>query len=373
MKFSCDKAPLLSSILTVSRAVSSRSSIAALEGILIVADTKLILYGYNMEIGIREELEADIEVPGSVVIVSRLLTDIIRRLPDDKVVFSLSDKMVMHIECGRSIYDISACYDGQAFPNMPSVPEEECALMTKRMLKEMIQGTVFAVSENDAKKIHMGSKFVWENGCLSVVSIDGFRLAMRRQAYTGTAPQEDFVVPGAALREVEKLLSDGEENIRIVLGSRHIMFQIDTITLTTRLLEGEFINYMATIPKEQPVSVTLNTQEFASCIERVSLLINEKIKNPLRLYLEENRIVVSCTTALGAAQDDCPATVVGLPEDNPEMEIGFNHRYLLEALNSLKEQQCVIRFTNPLSPCIIVPQEGDAFMHMILPVRLRSE
>ena len=373
MRFSCEKHLLLSAILNVSRAVPTRSSISALEGILFVVDRSIKLSGYNLEVGIREEIEADIEETGSVVVSARLLSEIVRRLPDERVMISLSKKMVLHIECGRAVFDIAACLDGQSFPQMPAVPEEESAVLSQKMLREMIQGTLFAVSENDTKKVHMGSKFIWRDNTLTLVSIDGFRMAVRRQVYEGKEPNEDFIVPGAALREVERLLTGVEENVRIVLGKRHILFQMGTVTLTTRLLEGEFINYTASIPSYQPISVSLDVKELKACIERVSLLINEKVKNPVRLKLEENCIHLSCTTALGAAQDDCPAQIEGVPEGQHELEIGFNHRYLLDALNALPDEDCIIKLSNPLSPCVMVPKEGESYLYMILPVRLRVE
>ena len=374
MEFSCEKALLLSAILNVSRAIPARSSVSALEGIFFETDGNLLkLCGYNLEVGIQEVIEADIVTPGSVVVASRLLTEIVRRLPDDRVTFLLSETMVMHISCGRAVYEISACLEGESYPRMPFVQEEGSAELSQRMLRDMIRGTLFAVSENDTKTVHMGSKFSWDEETLTVVSIDGYRLALWKQQYEGTAPQEDFVVPGTALREVERLLTEEDKTVRLVLGNKHICFEFGDVTLTTRLLEGDFINYMSTIPAEQPISVSMNMREFEASIERVSLLIHEKIKNPIRIKLEKNSLYISCITALGSAKDYCSAQVEGLEQEAEGMEIGFNHRYLLEALRALPAQECIIRLSNPLSPCVIVPREGNAFLHMILPVRLRAD
>ena len=373
MKFSCERALLLSAIVNVSRAVPTRSSIAALEGILIEAGDKLRLTGFNLEIGITEELDAGITVPGTVVVGMRLLSDIVRRLPDDMVVFSLNDKMIMHIECGNTVFDISSCLEGSIYPQMPTVQEEKTAELPQKMLREMIRGTLFAVSDSDAKQIHTGSKFIWEENKLTLVSIDGYRLALRRETYEGQPPGEDFVVPGSALREVERLLTgEDEDTVRLVLGGRHILFEMGTVTLTTRLLEGEFLNYKTTIPTDQPVSILMESQALTDGIGRVSLLINEKVKSPVRLKIEKESITISCVTALGAAQDVCPAQVEGLPEEQA-LEIGFNNRYLLDVLHVLPDEQCLAKLANPLSPCVIVPQEGDAYLYMILPVRLRAD
>ena len=371
MNFSCEKALLLSALLNVSRAVPSRSSVAALEGILIEAGQRLRLTGYNLEVGISEQLDADITRSGSAVVNARLLTDIVRRLPDDTVTFTMGENMVLHITCGGAAFDVASCMEGSAFPKMTAVVKEKSAALPQKMLREMIHGTLFAVSDSENKTVHNGAKFIWEDGSLVVVAIDGYRLALRRQPFEGDAPGEDFVVPGQALREVERLLVDSDDaGVSLVLGGRHILFQMGEVTLTTRLLEGEFMNYQTTVPKDQPVRVTPDADAVTAGLERVSLLISEKVKNPVRLRLAEDTLFLSCTTALGAARDSCPAWIEGL---EGEMEIGFNHKYLLDALRALPDGDCEIRLTNPLSPCVIAPKEGDAYVYMVLPVRLRVE
>lgn len=373
MKFTCEKALLSAAIASASRVVPSRSNLTALEGILIEAGQRLRLTGFNLEVGIRTELDADIRTQGSAVVGARLLSDIVRRLPDDVISFSLDDKMILHIECGQIVFDISSCLDGSTYPEMPYVKETNKAVLPQKMLRDMIHGTLFAVSDNETKVIHTGSKFFWEDGLLTIVSVDGYRLALRRKEYEGTGLASDFVVPGTALREVERLLSDSdEETVSIMLGARHILFAMGGTTLITRLLEGDFLNYKNTIPQEYPLSVTLDVEAFMAGIDRVSLLVNEKIKNPVRIGFAADRINMSCVTSLGHAKDVCAATVEGaLPDEG--FEIGFNHRYLLDALHALPDHNCVFQLINPLSPCVITPQEGDEYLYMILPVRLRNE
>ena len=373
MKFTCKKSLLLSAILNVSRAVPAHSSISALEGILIEAGSELKLTGFNLEIGICETVEADVTAPGGVIVMARLLTDIIRRLPDEDASFFLNDKMILHIESGKSVFDISSCLSNSLFPQMSPVEEENIAVFSKKMLCDMIRGTLFAVSENDAKKVHMGSKFIWEEERLTIVSIDGFRMAIRTEKNKGKKPEKDFVVPGMALRELERLMSgEEEEDVRIIQGGSQILFEIGSVTLTSRLLEGEFLNYQTLIPQNLHISVSLDIKEFIACLGRVSLLINEKIKNPVRLILDRDKLRLSCTTALGAAQDVCPAQVEGI-KDGESLEIGVNHKYFLDALHALPNNDCDIRLSGPLSPLLIVPKEGDSFLYMILPVRLRTD
>ncbi len=372
MKFSCERALISTAINSVSRVVPSRSNLTALEGILMEAGDRLRLTGFNLEVGIRAELDADIQTQGTVVVGARLLSDIVRRLPDDMVHFSLNEKMIMHISCGQAEFDISSCLEGGTYPEMPSVMEEQSGTIPQRLLRELIHGTLFAVSDNESKAVHTGSKFYWEDGMLTVVSVDGYRLALRRHPIEGGGLSGEFVVPGVALREVERLLGDDDEQtVSLLLGKRHILFSFGDTTLITRLLEGDFLNYKTTIPTEMPVQILMDVEEFAAGIDRVSLLINDKIKNPVRIKLEPEQMHMSCITSLGRAQDCCQVKSEGLPDDG--IEIGFNHRYVLEALRALPDSDCVLKLSGPLAPCVIVPHEGDAYLYMILPVRLRAE
>ncbi|MDR1157260.1 MAG: DNA polymerase III subunit beta [Oscillospiraceae bacterium] len=372
MKFSCEKALLLAAISNVSRIVPSRSSIAALEGILLEVGDQLRLTGYNLEVGIRAELNVNVERTGSVVIGARLLSEIVRKLPDDVVTFDLRDKLVMNIRCGQSVFDIASCLDGASYPELPTVSEEQAAALPQALLRGMIHETIFAVSENENKIIHTGSQFNWGDGKLIVVSVDGYRLALRRETTEGGF-LGSFVVPGAALREVERLLSDKEsETVKLVLGGRHISFLLGDTVLVTRLLEGEFLNYRTAMPESLPIDVRLNIRAFTAGIERVSLLINEKIKNPVRLLVRPDGVDLSCRTSLGFAADACEAEVTGaLPSAG--FEVGFNHRYLLDALHVLPGENFRLKLLSPLAPCVLMPDEGDAYFYMVLPVRLRAD
>ncbi|MDR0382123.1 MAG: DNA polymerase III subunit beta [Oscillospiraceae bacterium] len=373
MKFSCEKALLLAAISHVSRIIPSRSSIAALEGILIETNDRLRLTGFNLEVGIRTELDVDVERTGSVVVGARLLGEIVRKLPDETVTFEMRDKLVMNIRCGQSVFDIASCLDGVSYPELPEVSEEQATMLPQALLRGMIHETIFAVSDNENKIIHTGSQFNWGEGKLVIVSVDGYRLALRRESTEGAGFSGSFVVPGVALREIERLLSDKEdETVKLVLGGRHISFFMGDTVLVTRLLEGDFLNYRTAMPASLPVDVRLNIRDFTAGIERVSLLINEKIKNPVRLLVRPGGVDLSCRTSLGFAADACEAEVTGeLPEAG--IEIGFNHRYLLDALHVLPGESFRLKLLSPLAPCVLMPDEGDAYFYMVLPVRLRAD
>lgn len=366
MKFSCEKALLQSAIATASRAVSPKSSIPALEGLLLEADKLLSITGYNLETGIRTKVEADIQKTGSLVLPARLLGDIIRKLPDDVVVFS-ADQLAVHIQCGFSEFNLMGM-DPEDFPQLPMVDYQNSFTVTERTLRAMISETSFAISDNESRPIHTGSLFEVELDRFTIVSVDGFRLALRREAVVESEGAFSFVVPGGALNEVEKICRDSEDTATVTVGVKHILFQMSDTILVSRRLEGEFLAWQKAIPKENPIKVTANTRSLLQSIERVSLIISEKLKSPLRCEFGENEIRLTTKTAIGNASDCCP--VLG---NGGDLEIGFNNRYMMDALKAAPAESVRLELSTGVSPCVILPAEGEEnFIYMVLPVRLRS-
>ena len=369
MKFSCEKALLQAAISVTSRAVSPKSSIPALEGILVEASTDLRLTGYNLETGIRTSIPAEIREEGSLVLSARLFGDIIRKLPDDIVTFSAQNYTV-NIKCGMSEFNILAT-DAEEFPELPTVEYQNTITLPQSTLKSMISQTLFAVSDNESRPIHTGSLFeVGENGSLTVVSVDGYRLALRREQTTGKegAAQFSFVVPGAALSEVEKICSDVDEPAQVVQGARHVMFKVGDTILVARRLEGEFLAYRQAIPRNNPTILTGDRRELMSSIDRVSLIITEKQKSPLHCTFSDGLLKIRTNTAIGNAYDECQ-----IQGDGGDLEIGFNNRYLMDALKNAPADQVKLELNTPISPCVIVPAEGEeTFIYMVLPVRLKA-
>jgi DNA polymerase-3 subunit beta len=366
MKFSCEKALLQSAIATASRAVSPKSSIPALEGLHLEADKHLSITGYNLETGIRTKVEADIQKTGSIVLPARLLGDIIRKLPDDIVVFS-TDHLEVHIQCGFSEFHLMGM-DAEDFPQLPTVDYQNSFSVIERTLKAMISETSFAISDNESRPIHTGSLFEIEKESFTIVSVDGFRLALRREAVLESEGEFSFVVPGAALGEVEKICRDSENTATVTIGAKHILFQMGDTLLVSRRLEGEFLAWQKAIPKENPITVTVNTRSLLQSIERVSLIISEKLKSPLRCIFAENEIRLATKTAIGNASDCCPVEGNG-----GELEIGFNYRYMMDALKAAPADNVRLELSTGVSPCVILPAEGEEnFIYMVLPVRLRA-
>lgn len=368
MKFSCEKALLQAAISTTSRAVSPKSSIPALEGILLEAGNDLRLTGYNLETGIRTIVPADIREEGTLVLGARLFGEIVRKLPDDIVTFQ-SENYMVNIKCGMSEFNILGT-DPEEFPELPTVEYQNSLILPQSRLKAMISQTLFAVSDNETRPIHTGSLFEVDSNGLTIVSVDGYRLALRHEAIDKKEGAEtfSFVVPGAALSEVEKICSDVYEPASVTQGARHVMFKVGDTMLVSRRLEGEFLAYRQAIPRNNTIHVEGETRALLSSIDRVSLIISDKLKSPLRCVFDSNLLKISTKTAIGDAYDECP-----LSGDGGGLEIGFNNKYLMDALKAAPADKVRLELTTGVSPCVILPTEGEEnFLYMVLPVRLKA-
>ncbi|MGN0985468.1 MAG: DNA polymerase III subunit beta [Candidatus Enterenecus sp.] len=369
MKFSCEKALLQNAVMTAGRVVASKSSILALEGVLVEAeDSGLRLSGYNLETGIVTRVDADVEQKGAVVLSARLFGEIIRKLPDDMVSVSSEGNQV-HISCGPTSFDILGS-SAEEFPELPTVDEGNQLVITQSALRSMISRVIFAVSDNESRPIHTGALFEVDGEELTMVAVDGYRLALRREKLVrASAPVFSFVVPGAALNEVDKICADSDEEVTVTGGERHITFEIGTTVLVARRLEGEFLNYRNTIPHNNAVVLEVNTADLQISIDRASLIINDKLKSPLRCKFGDGVLSITSRTAIGSAFDTCP--VAG---DGKGLEIGFNNRFLMEAVKAAPADRVRLELNTATSPCLLLPAEGkeDNFLYMVLPVRLKA-
>ena len=370
MKFSCEKAILQTAINTASRAVASKSSIPALEGLLLEAHHGFLsVSGYNMQLGIRSRFAADITEEGELVLNARLFGDIIRKMPDDVIVLSSDEKSLVSVTCGDANFNILGLSAGD-FPELPAVEDDYTCTLPQSTLKGMIGGTSFAVSTNESRMIHTGSLFEIGSGELTVVSVDGFRLALRREKYSKVEGGAfSFVAPGSALNEVEKICGDTDEDAMIILGACHVQFEVGETQLICRRLEGDFLDYKNAIPRTNPIALTVDKRALINSIDRVSVVISDKMKSPIRCVFGDGAVKLSAKTGNGDARDSCP---IGGSGNN--LEIGFNNRYLLDALRYAPADTLRLELNSGITPAIIVPTEGEEnFLYMVLPVRLKAE
>ena len=368
IQFTCPQDELLSAINVASRTVSQKSTIPALEGLLINAGTLLTLTGYNLETGISVSLGADVRESGSAVFPARLFGDIVRRVPGETVTVSVDEGYRVKIVSGISSFSIMAT-PADDYPSLPDVEYDKAVNLPQGVLKDMIAGTIFSVSENQARPIQTGCKFEIQGDEITVVAVDGFRLALRREKIDNPEGRQlSFVAPAPALREVEKILTDSEEDASFILGTRHILFQVGGATLVCRLLEGEFLDWRRVVPTDQPIRLETGVWELTDSVERVSLIVSEKLKSPVRCTFGDNVAALRTSNSLGNAYDECPMTGSG-----GDLEIGFNCRYFLEALKAIPSDKIYLELKSSLSPAVMAPVEGNSFVYMVLPVRLKAE
>lgn len=369
MKFTCEKALLVSAISVASRTVAVKSAIPGLEGIHVRAGAKVTLSGYNLETGITVTLDADIAETGEAVFPARLFFDIIRKLPDDTVSVSVDESFKVSIRGGISSFSITAL-SAEDYPELPDVDSQKGISLPQKELKAMISGTIFAVSDNMARPIHTGIMFEVENDSITTIAVDGYRLALRRYL-----PKDEeigrtlkFVAPAAALREVEKILEDVDEPCTFYLGPKHILFTIGEATLVCRILEGEFLDWRRVLPQNNPVVMVTKVSQITDSIERVSLVISEKLKSPVRCLFGSNEASFRTVSTIGTASDKC--SIAG---DGQDLEIGFNSKYLLDALKAVPDEECTLELINGLSPIVLNPTDGSRrYSYMVLPVRLKA-
>lgn len=368
MKFDCNTQILSEICSNVQRTVSQKTSIPSLEGILIKAEENIItLTGYDLEVGMITSTEAKVYENGSIILNAKILCDILRNLPEEIVSIESDERLSCKIKSGEAEFSLIGISTAE-YPELPSVNGGFPIVVNADLLKDMIRKTIFATAENDAKIVHTGVRFEINQNNIRLVAVDGFRLAIRNEKIDYAGEEKVFVVPKKTLNEVLKLSMGGEETISLNVGKRHIVFEIGNYNLVSRLLDGEFLNYKAAISGNSASTVKVNVRKFINSIERTSLIITDRAKSPIRCIFDNDLIKISSTTILGSANDRVSAEMSG-----EKIEMGFNNKFLLDALRVCDTDEVIIRLSSPVHPIIIVPTDGDSFLFLILPVRLKTE
>lgn len=367
MKFSCGKKSFSEAINIIQRAVSTRSTLPALEGILINASSGMLtLTSNDLEIGMTTSIPADIEEQGSIVLNAKLFSEIVRKLPAEKVTVSADSKLLTTVTSGASEFTILGIPSSE-FPETPTLSECENFNIPQNILAGMIRQTLFCISTDDTKPVHTGSLFELSQGIIRIVSVDGYRLAIRTEKIDNSLPLK-FVIPGKTLSEILKMLTDSEDPISMNIGKRHILFKIGNYTIISRLLEGDFLDYRSVIINKSSTEIRVNVRAFSDSIERASLLISDRLKSPVRCLFEKDSIKITCSTSTGKVYDEIPASLSG-----DTLEMGFNNRYLLDALKAADCDEIRVMLNGNLSPMRIYPVEGENFLFLVLPVRLKTD
>jgi DNA polymerase-3 subunit beta len=370
LKITCETAALATICQNVQRAAAAKSTLPALECILLrVQNDELILTGYDGDMGIQTRIPVLDAQEGALALSGKVLCEMLRRFEGEKVTIAENDRNTARITSGRTSYSICGL-SAEEFPELPDFTGETKVEMPLQLLREMIRQTAFsAAAGSEAKAVHTGVRFALTSGALELAALDGFRLAIRKEpiAYEGIALS--YAVPRKTVEEVRALDVAEDAQVTILSGKRHIAFDVGPYHVVSRLLDGEFMNYAAAIPAEFSGEGLISAKHLASAIERISLIILEKLKAPVRFHIlpQEECVALSCSTALGSADDSVTAQLKG-----EDLEIGFNNRYLLDALRAADTEQVRLRYKSMTSPMLITPPDDERFMYMILPVRLRD-
>jgi len=369
MNFNCQKEILENAISIASRAVSPKNAIPALEGILMeTSDDTVIMTSYNMEIGIVTKCPADITDPGKTCLNARLFSDIIHKLPNETVYFATEGENLTRIKCGPVEFSIPLI-DPSEFPELPTIEEKKNMTMPQNTLKDMITKTIFATAQTDIKPILTGLYFDIKDKILNIVAIDNFRMALRREPILSLNDNSDFdfVLPGNTSRELEKILSDKDDAVSIFLSSKRICFKLGETTVISRLLEGKYYDYKSFIPKKGTISITFEKKRLSDAAERVSLIINERLRNHIRFTLSGSLARLSCTSTLGNASDE-----IQMDTSYDTFEIGFNNRIFIDAIKAIDEDSISLELSSAILPAVVTPKDKDNYLQIIMPVRLKN-
>ena len=394
MNINCKKDTLNDALTPALYAVSTKSTNQLIECFLLSADKEsgmLTICGYDLEKGIKVTLSGEnlsIIESGNIVVNAAKFSSVIRNLPEGSVSISSDENFSILISGGRSEFTLHG-FDGETFPLLPELAGEQKFSISRKVLRNMIVSTHFAVAVNSSRPSLNGALFEIKDNGICIVAIDGSRLALRRSSEGIVSAGEldfGFIVPGKSLSELLKLIGDEEDSAEIELTKKHVVISFDNIVYFSRLIESEFIDYRRIIKNEPVTTVALNTKSFAESVERASLLSDDKQKTHVRLKFEKREInlensdnfgvlQISSTSAMGKSVDEFDIEIFG-----EGMEIGFNHRYLLDALKAIREEKIKILLESPTKSMLILPysQEGEdatqdfTYLYLVLPIRMKD-
>jgi len=365
MKLVCSRNDFAEGISIVQKAVPARTSVPILEGVLLEAEVNgLKMTGNDLEMGIECIIEAKVTKEGSIVINSRILGEIARKLPDADVSLELTEAGVLLIDCENSHFEIKGIQT-TGYPELPDIKKENAFKIGQDLLKDMIRKTIFAVGVDENRPVLTGTYIEAKDGELAFVSCDSFRVALRKTAIGASeaATGLNVIVPGKTLGELAKILGQSDGDVSIYSTGSQILFDMGKCRLVSRLIRGEYFKYRSFLPQESETEITVRTDELLDGIERASLIITaEERRFPVKFDIRENRIIVSTNTDIGAVREEIKGTSTGR-----EMEIYFNPRYFIEALRVIEEEEILLGFTTGI--CAVKAKDKDSFVYLIVPLR----
>ena len=366
MRFYISTEDLNAGISVISKALPSRTTMPILEGIYAQAQgNELLLKCNDLSLQIETILPATVEGEGSLVFPGKLFSDLARRQPDEQTLID-TEKTTVTMKSGRARATMQA-FDASEYHSMPLTRQEFFISIKKSTFKRMIRQTIFSTAQDETKPILTGVLLEITDGLLSMVALDGYRLALRREEIEGGESEQKVVVPAKSLMEIAKILEDSDDIIKIVFSKTHLLIDLEHTKITTRLLEGEFIKYKQILPESHTTRVRVNRQELLDSIERVSLIAREGKSNLIKFLFKDELLAISANSEAGKSNEEISVSVMG-----SELEIAFNAKYVSDVLKALDDDEIFLEMNSNISPCVVKPVQGDRFYFLILPVRLFS-
>lgn len=367
MIFSCSHKNIFSCISVVQKTVTTKTTMPILEGILIeTIEDKIKITGRDMDTMIQSSFKADIIESGSVVIPCRLFVDLIRSLPDDTINISSDDNFLVNIKCNTSSTDIQG-FNPDEYPSIEQFDVNFNIELNSVSFSNMIKQSVFCVATDETRPVLTGALVEFNSGSLNMVCLDGYRLALIKYLKDNLGDVSS-IIPGKTLNELSRILSsDIDENLILSISERYICFNLGKTKVTSRLLEGDFIDYNQIIPEEHDTRIKVDRYLLQSAIDRASLLSKESKNNLIKMSISEETLVITSNSDRGKSHEEVPVLVTG-----KDIEIAFNAKYFVDILKAIEDDEICIDFTTDVSPCIIRPLEGDRFAYLLLPVRIHG-
>ena len=367
MKIICNKSNLAKGVSTVYKAVPSKTTMPILECILVDATNDIIrLTANDMELGIQTDVEGEIIDRGMIAIDARIFSEIVRKLPDNEVIIETKENLQTTITCEKAKFDLAGKPGGE-FSYLPIIEKDESIEISQFTLKEMIRQTIFSIADTESNKLMTGELFEIRNNVLRVISLDGHRISIRKMELKDEVGDKKLIVPGKTLIEVSKILSgEAESMVNISYTSNHIVFEFDNTVVVSRLIEGEYFKVDQMLSNDYETKVRINKKELLNSIDRATLLVKEGDKKPIIINIGEEVMELKIKSQIGSMDEE-----IYINKEGKDLLIGFNPKFLIDALRVIDNEEVVLYLMNAKAPCFIKDDE-ESYIYLILPVNFNA-
>lgn len=367
MKIICDGADLADAVLKVSKGTSSKTTNPILEGIKVCAEEDFVtLSATDLELSIEKTIRAMVQLEGEMVVPGKFFCEYIKKLNNEQIELHVDERNTLSIKYTDSVGKIQ-CLNAVEFPQIKQIDDAPYFEMKEKDLKSLINKSIFAVATEDVRPILKGVKLEISGNMVTAVALDGYRLAVVKKPILSTTAEFSCIVPARSLNEISKHLSDEDKPIKINVGRNFLMVDIDNTRMTTRLLEGDFIDYTKIIPTDFSTNIVLNKDQLLDALERASLLSRVDRNNLVKFEISDKVMKLSSRSDIGDIKENITISLRG-----NDLNIAFNARYFTEALRTISDEFLKLNFTSAVSPCIITSNDTDEFLYLILPVRIMN-